>query len=50
MEQLLKVLESLGLPANEVERIRQYYRNDLDGLRDYVIFMRAMLDDRHEYV
>lgn len=50
MEQLLKTLLDIGLPDAEVQRIREYYRNDEPGLRDYVLYMRAMCDDRHEYI
>lgn len=50
METLLQILTDIGLPADEVRRVREYYRDDMDGLRDYVLYMRAILDDRHEYV
>lgn len=50
MEQLLKTLSEIGLPDDEVRRIGECYRNDLDGLTHYVMYMRAMLDDRHEYL
>ena len=50
MEQLLKTLSESGMPDAEVQRIREYYRNDEAGLRDYVLYIRAMFDDRHEYV
>ena len=50
MEQLLKTLTDIGMPDHEVQRIREYYRNDEPGLMEYVTYVRAMLDDRHEYV
>lgn len=50
MEQLLKTLAEIGLPPAEVRRVGEYYRDDEDGLRSYVLYMRAMLDDRHEYL
>ena len=50
MEQLLETLQNIGLPAVEIERIKAFYQNDLEGLRSYTLFMRAMLDDRHEYI
>jgi len=50
MEQLLKTLREIGLPDAEVERLRRYYRDDEPGLRQYVTYMRALMDDRHEYI
>lgn len=50
MEEMIKQLENIGLQAEERERIRAYYRNDPEGLRCYVMYMRALLDDRHEYM
>lgn len=50
MEEMLKTLRLIGLPDEEIDRIKDYYKNDLEGLRSYTLFMRAMLDDRHEYV
>lgn len=47
---MIKTLRNIGLPAEEIERIRVYYKNDIDGLRQYTLYMRAMLDDRHEYL
>ena len=49
MKELMKMLEKLGLTAEERDRICAYYTGDPDGLRAYVLYMRAMLDDRHEY-
>lgn len=50
MEELLKRLEEIGLPVTEIERVVRYYGNDIDGLSEYVLYMRAMFDDRHEYL
>ena len=50
MEQLLKTLTDIGMPAKEVQRIREYYRNDEPGLMKYVIYFTALMDDRHEYL
>ena len=50
MEQLIETLKSIGIPDSEINRIREYYGNDVDGLREYVTYMRLVLDDRHEYV
>lgn len=50
MEQLLKKLAEIGLPPEELQRIIEYYQDDESGLRSYVSYMRAIIDDRHEYV
>ena len=47
---MIKTLRRIGLPGEEIERIKAYYRNDLDGLRSYVLYMRALFDDYHEYM
>ena len=46
----MEILKELGIPANERKRLRAYYRDDPIGLRDYVLYMQAILDDRHEYI
>lgn len=50
MEQLLKTLEEIGLTPEELRNIAEYFREDESGLRSYVSYMRAIIDDRHEYV
>ena len=50
MEKLLETLKNIGLPDDEIARVKAYYINDYDGLLQYVLYMRAILDDRHEYV
>lgn len=50
MEEMMKHLETIGLPAEERERVRARYRDDPEGLRRYVLYMRAAYDDRHEYL
>ena len=50
MNDMIAVLKRLGFDDHECERIREQYRDDLDGLAMYVLYMRAMFDDRHEYV
>lgn len=50
MEEMLGILKDIGLPECERDRIRDQYRDDLEGLAMYVLYMRAILDDRHEYV
>lgn len=50
MDEMISTLERIGLPESECKRIREEYRDDLDGLSLFVLYMRALLDDRHEYV
>ena len=50
MEEMISVLKRIGLPESECARIQDEYRNDLEGLSELVLYMRAILDDRHEYV
>ena len=50
MNDMIEALKRIGLPDEECERVRRYYADDLDGLAMYVLYMRAMFDDRHEYV
>ena len=50
MDELLATLEKIGIPEDERMRVREYYGDDLDGMSEYVLYMRAMLDDRYEYV
>ena len=50
MEQIIQTLSCIGMPVTEIERVLAYYGEDMDGLQHYVLYMRAMLDDRHEYL
>ena len=50
MNEMIEMLADIGLPAAEIERVKRYYENDLDGLSVYVLYMRALFDDRHEYL
>ena len=50
MEQMIDTLKRIGLPPEEIARVTTYYGSDMDGLRQYVLYMRAMFDDRHEYL
>lgn len=47
---MLETLKNIGLPEEEIARIKAYYTDDPEGLREYVLYMQAMFDDRHEYV
>jgi len=50
MDELLKTLKEIGVPTKEIQRVSECYQGDEPGLKDYVLYMRAMLDDRHEYL
>lgn len=50
METIFEKLKQIGLADDEIARIKTYYQNDPDGLLHYYLYMRAILDDRHEYV
>jgi len=47
---MIETLKRIGMPAAEIERVKRYYENDIDGLNEYVLYMKALFDDRHEYV
>ena len=49
MEKDMEMLKDIGFSASERKRIRAHYRGNPSGLREYVLYMRAILDDRHEY-
>lgn len=50
MNTIIDELRKIGLPEEEIFRILTCYQNDFDGLQHYYLYMRAMFDDRHEYV
>ena len=50
MNELQEELKRLGLPENELARVSAYYGDDYEGLAMYVLFMKAMFDDAHQYV
>ena len=50
MEQMIETLKRIGLPADEITRVTAYYGSDTDGMKQYVLYMKAMFDDRHEYL
>lgn len=50
MNELIETLRRIGVPEGELSRIRETYENDLDGLTLYVLYVRAEMDDRHEYL
>ena len=45
----MKILKRLGIPAEERREIRASYIDDPIGLREYVLYMRAILDDQAQY-
>lgn len=50
MEEMIATLKQIGIPDDECSDIRERYRDDEEGLAMYVLCVRAMFDDRHEYV
>lgn len=50
MEEMINTLRRIGLPGEEIERIKACYQNDLDGLKNYVLYMKALFDDCYEYI
>ncbi len=50
MDEMIQVLKKIGLPDYECSRVQEQYRDDLDGLTAYVLYIKTILDDRHEYV
>lgn len=50
MKTMIETLKRIGVPAEEIQRIIEYYGEDIDGLQHYVRYMQAILDDRHEYI
>ena len=49
MKELIRILKALGIPAEERKEIQAAYRDDPIGLREYVLYMRAILDDHAQY-
>ena len=49
VDDMMMTLERIGVPENERKRIKEYYGDDLDGMSEYVLYMRAMLDDFDQY-
>lgn len=49
VDEMIATLKRIGVPQDECDRIREYYKDDLDGLAAYVLYMRATLDDFGQY-
>lgn len=47
---MIETLQRLGLPEKEIARIKACYADDDEGLRLYVAYMRALLEDDREFV
>lgn len=45
----MKTLTEIGLPDTEVQHVRERCRS-VDELREYVLCVRLLFDDRHEYI
>lgn len=50
MKEMIETLQRLGLPEKEIARIKACYADDDEGLRLYVAYMRALLEDDREFV
>lgn len=50
MEKMIEMLKSIGIPDDEIRRVIEYYHNDFEGFRQYYLYMRAMFDDREQYI
>ena len=50
MEEMISALRQIGVPDDDCNRLRRKYRDDLDGLAMYVLCMKALFGDQHEYV
>lgn len=50
MEKLIELLETLGYTADETQQICAAYIRDPDGVMEYFLYLRAIFDDRHEYL
>lgn len=50
MEKMIEMLKNIGIPDDEIRRVTEYYQNDLEGFRQYYLYMMAMFDDRNEYI
>ena len=46
----MKILEAIGIPTDEREKVRNLYDDDIEGLRQYVLLCVALFDDRYEYM
>lgn len=50
MEKIIEMLKNIGIPDDEIRRVTEYYNDDLEGFRQYYLYMRAMFDDREQYI
>lgn len=50
MEKMIETLKKIGIPDDELNRVIEYYRDDSNGFRQYYLYMRAMFDDREQYI
>lgn len=44
------ILKYIGFTDDEIARIEDFYADDPEGLRDYLLYIQALFDDRHEYI
>ena len=50
MDKMIETLKAIGVPSDEIKRLTEYYKNDIDGFRSYYLYMVALFDDRRDYV
>lgn len=49
MDEIIDMLLEIGLPGEACRCVRREYDGDPDGLTFFALYMRAALDDRHEW-
>lgn len=50
MEKMIETLKNIGIPDDEINRVAECYRDDFEGFKQYYLYMRAMFDDREQYI
>ena len=50
MEKLIETLRNIGIADAICDDVIKRYDGDIEGLRNYVLLVQAMMDDRHEYM
>ena len=46
MNKMIETLQKLGFPDDEVKRIAEYYKNDMEGFMQYILYVKVLCDDR----
>lgn len=50
MEKMIEMLKNIGISDDEIRRVTECYHDDFEGFRQYYLYMRAMFDDREQYI